>query len=62
MFVLALISKKKACINNYNFLKIYRLGCPGFTVPVCDPTPVETGASKSLFFPDQAINKHPRFR
>lgn len=39
-----------------------RLGCPGFTIPEREPTPVETGASKSLFFPDQAINKHPRFR
>ncbi|XP_028578436.2 glutamate--cysteine ligase catalytic subunit [Podarcis muralis] len=38
-----------------------RLGCPGFTIPECVPTPVETGASKSLFFPDEAINKHPRF-
>ncbi|XP_053242486.1 glutamate--cysteine ligase catalytic subunit-like [Podarcis raffonei] len=38
-----------------------RLGCPGFTVPDCVPTPVETGASKSLFFPDEAISKHPRF-
>uniref|UniRef100_A0A8C3RSZ2 Glutamate--cysteine ligase n=2 Tax=Chelydra serpentina TaxID=8475 RepID=A0A8C3RSZ2_CHESE len=38
-----------------------RLGCPGFTLPECEPTPVEGGASKSLFFPDEAINKHPRF-
>ncbi|XP_075564698.1 glutamate--cysteine ligase catalytic subunit isoform X6 [Pelecanus crispus] len=38
-----------------------RLGCPGFTVPEHKPTPVEGGASKSLFFPDEAINKHPRF-
>ncbi|XP_034972571.2 glutamate--cysteine ligase catalytic subunit-like [Zootoca vivipara] len=38
-----------------------RLGCPGFTVPEYIPTPVETGASKSLFFPDEAISKHPRF-
>ncbi|XP_042704740.2 glutamate--cysteine ligase catalytic subunit isoform X2 [Chrysemys picta bellii] len=38
-----------------------RLGCPGFTLPECEPTPVEGGASKSLFFPDDAINKHPRF-
>ncbi|XP_061210962.1 glutamate--cysteine ligase catalytic subunit isoform X2 [Neopsephotus bourkii] len=38
-----------------------RLGCPGFTVPEYKPTPVEGGASKSLFFPDEAINKHPRF-
>ncbi|XP_043366307.1 glutamate--cysteine ligase catalytic subunit isoform X2 [Dermochelys coriacea] len=38
-----------------------RLGCPGFTLPECEPMPVEGGASKSLFFPDEAINKHPRF-
>ncbi|XP_069462231.1 glutamate--cysteine ligase catalytic subunit [Ambystoma mexicanum] len=38
-----------------------RLGCPGFTFPEFEPTPVEAGASKSLFFPDEAINKHPRF-
>ncbi|CAJ0930648.1 unnamed protein product [Ranitomeya imitator] len=38
-----------------------RLGCPGFTMPEFQPTPVEQGASKSLFFPDEAINKHPRF-
>ncbi|XP_012922537.1 glutamate--cysteine ligase catalytic subunit isoform X1 [Heterocephalus glaber] len=38
-----------------------RLGCPGFTLPVYKPNPVEGGASKSLFFPDEAINKHPRF-
>ncbi|XP_075718072.1 glutamate--cysteine ligase catalytic subunit [Rhinoderma darwinii] len=38
-----------------------RLGCPGFTLPEFQPTPVEQGASKSLFFPDEAINKHPRF-
>ncbi|XP_051945648.1 glutamate--cysteine ligase catalytic subunit isoform X2 [Xyrauchen texanus] len=38
-----------------------RLGCPGFTQPVYKPTPVERGVSKSLFFPDAAINSHPRF-
>ncbi|CAL9687977.1 unnamed protein product [Knipowitschia caucasica] len=38
-----------------------RLGCPGFTRPEHPPTPVEKGVSKSLFFPDQAINVHPRF-
>uniref|UniRef100_A0A8C5WX57 Glutamate--cysteine ligase n=1 Tax=Laticauda laticaudata TaxID=8630 RepID=A0A8C5WX57_LATLA len=38
-----------------------RLGCPGFTIPEYHPTPIEMGASKSLFFPDEAINKHPRF-
>ncbi|KAM7060430.1 glutamate--cysteine ligase catalytic subunit isoform 3-T3 [Acridotheres tristis] len=40
---------------------LHRLGCPGFTLPDYKPTPVEGGASKSLFFPDEAINKHPRF-
>ncbi|XP_077468568.1 glutamate--cysteine ligase catalytic subunit isoform X2 [Stigmatopora argus] len=38
-----------------------RLGCPGFTQPEYPPTPVESGVSKSLFFPDEAINRHPRF-
>uniref|UniRef100_A0A8C5HGL7 Glutamate--cysteine ligase n=1 Tax=Gouania willdenowi TaxID=441366 RepID=A0A8C5HGL7_GOUWI len=38
-----------------------RLGCPGFTKPEFPPTPVEKGVSKSLFFPDEAINRHPRF-
>uniref|UniRef100_A0A3P9IW66 Glutamate--cysteine ligase n=1 Tax=Oryzias latipes TaxID=8090 RepID=A0A3P9IW66_ORYLA len=38
-----------------------RLGCPGFTKPEHRPTPVEQGVSKSLFFPDEAINRHPRF-
>ncbi|XP_023122856.1 glutamate--cysteine ligase catalytic subunit [Amphiprion ocellaris] len=38
-----------------------RLGCPGFTKPEYRPTPVEKGVSKSLFFPDEAINRHPRF-
>ncbi|XP_056148402.1 glutamate--cysteine ligase catalytic subunit isoform X2 [Lampris incognitus] len=38
-----------------------RLGCPGFTQPGYLPTPVERGVSKSLFFPDEAINRHPRF-
>lgn len=38
-----------------------RLGCPGFTLPEYKPNAEEGGASKSLFFPDEAINKHPRF-
>uniref|UniRef100_A0A665X8M7 Glutamate--cysteine ligase n=1 Tax=Echeneis naucrates TaxID=173247 RepID=A0A665X8M7_ECHNA len=38
-----------------------RLGCPGFTKPECTPTPVEKGMSKSLFVPDEVINRHPRF-
>ncbi|MBN3309500.1 GSH1 ligase, partial [Amia calva] len=36
-----------------------RLGCPGFTLPEYAPMPIEKGASKSLFFPDEAINGHP---
>ncbi|TGZ73362.1 hypothetical protein CRM22_001563 [Opisthorchis felineus] len=39
-----------------------RLGCPEFSYPPANPTPAD-GASKSLFFPDQAITQlHPRFR
>ncbi|XP_006825030.1 glutamate--cysteine ligase catalytic subunit-like, partial [Saccoglossus kowalevskii] len=39
-----------------------RLGCPGFTLPGYEPTLTEDGASRSLYFPDQAINNdHPRF-
>ncbi|TNN00069.1 hypothetical protein fugu_013101 [Takifugu bimaculatus] len=38
-----------------------RLGCPGFTKPEYRPNPVESRVAKSLFFPDEAINKHPRF-
>ena len=41
---------------------VSRLGCPGFTKPEYRPTPVEAGVSRSLFFPDEAINTHPRFR
>lgn len=44
------------------FLFFFRLGCPGFTKPEHRPSPVEKGVSKSLFFPDEAINRHPRFR
>ncbi|KAL0281438.1 UNVERIFIED_CONTAM: hypothetical protein PYX00_002425 [Menopon gallinae] len=39
-----------------------RLGCPDFTDPSAKPTPRE-GASRSLFFPDEAIyGVHPRFK
>ncbi|XP_067014301.2 glutamate--cysteine ligase isoform X1 [Anabrus simplex] len=39
-----------------------RLGCPHFTDPVTEPTP-GSGASHSLFFPDEAIYPgHPRFK
>lgn len=41
---------------------IFRLGCPSFTDPP-HPTTPEEGASKSLFFPDEAIYPgHPRFK
>lgn len=48
--------------NLYVLILLCRLGCPGFTKPEYQPTPVEKGVSKSLFFPDEAINRHPRFR
>nr|CAD7595628.1 unnamed protein product [Timema genevievae] len=39
-----------------------RLGAPGFTDPPAVPTP-NSGASRSLFFPDEAIFPgHPRFK
>uniref|UniRef100_A0A3Q3BLU2 Glutamate--cysteine ligase n=1 Tax=Kryptolebias marmoratus TaxID=37003 RepID=A0A3Q3BLU2_KRYMA len=38
-----------------------RLGCPGFTQPEFRPNPHKNGNSRSLFFPDEAINRHPRF-
>ena len=37
-----------------------RLGCPNFTDPPMAPSP-EGQVAKSLFFPDEAINHHPRF-
>lgn len=37
-----------------------RLGCKGFTAPEYDPSP-GGDISKSLFWPDEAINQHPRF-
>ncbi|CAH8608017.1 unnamed protein product [Dicrocoelium dendriticum] len=38
-----------------------RLGCPDFSYPSVQPTPVD-GSSRSLFFPDGAITQgHPRF-
>ena len=44
------------------FFNSFRLGCPNFTFPNFEPTPVG-GTSCSLFFPDQAIYQgHPRFR
>lgn len=39
-----------------------RLGAPDFTDPHAVPTP-QSGASRSLFFPDEAIfSGHPRFK
>ncbi|KAH9508373.1 hypothetical protein Btru_050936 [Bulinus truncatus] len=39
-----------------------RLGCGHFTWPEAKPDPVD-GVSRSLFFPDEAINQgHPRFK
>ncbi|KAH8860246.1 Glutamate--cysteine ligase catalytic subunit [Schistosoma japonicum] len=40
----------------------YILGCDDFCYPAAKPTP-ESGVSRSLFFPDAAINQgHPRFQ
>ncbi|XP_070533498.1 glutamate--cysteine ligase catalytic subunit-like [Ptychodera flava] len=40
-----------------------RLGCPNFTTPSYQPTITEAGVSRSLYFPDEAINgTHPRFK
>eukprot|EP00050_Salpingoeca_kvevrii_P011264 m.13992 g.13992 ORF g.13992 m.13992 type:complete len:653 (-) comp3341_c0_seq1:2547-4505(-) len=38
-----------------------RLGCPNFTHPSYPPA-VDGDISKSMFFPDEAINQHPRFK
>ncbi|XP_067950314.1 glutamate--cysteine ligase catalytic subunit-like [Watersipora subatra] len=39
-----------------------RIGCPSFTTPDYPPQP-QTSVSRSLFFPDEAINNsHPRFK
>lgn len=44
------------------FYFCYRVGAPDFTDPPTHPT-YDTGASKSLFFPDEAIYPgHPRFK
>jgi hypothetical protein len=43
-------------------LLVCRLGAGEFTDPAHKPNP-ETGASRSIFFPDEAINSgHPRFK
>ncbi|RDD37591.1 Glutamate--cysteine ligase catalytic subunit, partial [Trichoplax sp. H2] len=39
-----------------------RLGCPDFTHPVYKPDITENSSSRSLFFPEKAINSHPRFK
>lgn len=41
-------------------LLLLRLGCKNFTEPPCQPSP-GGDISKSLFFPDEAINQHPRW-
>lgn len=38
----------------------FRLGCKDFTEPVCVPAP-GADITKSLFWPDEAINQHPRY-
>lgn len=38
-----------------------RLGCPNFCFPSAKPDPIN-GLSRSIFFPDEAISDHPRFR
>eukprot|EP00058_Branchiostoma_floridae_P002991 XP_002588479.1 hypothetical protein BRAFLDRAFT_259575 [Branchiostoma floridae] len=45
-----------------SFTSFPRLGSPGFTDPQVECTPTVNTASRSLFFPDAAINHHPRFR
>ncbi|XP_063224221.1 glutamate--cysteine ligase [Bacillus rossius redtenbacheri] len=53
-----LMKKNEVVMTLTNFP---RLGAPGFTDPPTKPTPHE-GASRSLFFPDDAIyDGHPRF-
>ena len=37
-----------------------RLGCPNFCWPPADPAP-NGNISRSIFFPDECINAHPRF-
>ncbi|XP_065197104.1 LOW QUALITY PROTEIN: glutamate--cysteine ligase catalytic subunit-like [Sycon ciliatum] len=37
-----------------------RLGCPSFSNPSFTPKP-DSSVSRSAFFPDEAINPHPRF-
>lgn len=51
------------CVINQLFLRsLCRIGAPDFTDPLTTPTP-ESGASRSLFFPDEAIYPgHPRFK
>ncbi|XP_019639734.1 PREDICTED: glutamate--cysteine ligase catalytic subunit-like [Branchiostoma belcheri] len=44
------------------FTAFPRVGCPGSTDPEVECNPTVNTASHSLFFPDAAINHHPRFR
>ena len=43
------------------FVYFLRIGCPQFTYPSYEPS-TTSGASRSLFFPQEAINPHPRYR
>ncbi|XP_035659867.1 glutamate--cysteine ligase catalytic subunit-like [Branchiostoma floridae] len=45
-----------------SFTVFPRLGSPAFTDPQVECNPTVNTASRSLFFPDAAINHHPRFR
>lgn len=52
----------KLIFLNVSSITQYRLGSPDFTDPAAQPTP-DSGASRSLFFPDEAIfGGHPRFK
>ncbi|CAH1247844.1 GCLC [Branchiostoma lanceolatum] len=59
--ILSLLDQKKGetVITITNFP---RIGCRGFTDPDVECNPTVNTASRSLFFPDAAINHHPRFR
>lgn len=54
--------KKKLWSRLFLYHNNYRLGAPDFTDPPAVPNP-QSGASRSLFFPDEAIfSGHPRFK
>lgn len=45
------------------FAAFPRIGCPGFTEPICPVSPALNPSSNSLYFPDRAIYpNHPRFK